>query len=132
MVDEVDAPVRASETSGAEATHAPTAHAVGTPREVSFFEGQDGAVSVGPRYSEAYVHGQRVAAVEIQQARIVGVELCVLRIGNIEQRVLSAGVLLETKGGRQPVQQISRSFDVGSECVLPVVVGQSGPNLHDK
>ena len=47
LVDEVDLTVFACKASGTESSHRPASHTVGSSREISLLEGQDGAVAVG-------------------------------------------------------------------------------------
>ena len=98
LVDEVDAAVGTTERARSQSAHAPSAHRVGTAREVALLEGQHSAVAVGPGNAEVGMRHELVVGVELPQVRVVEVELHVLGIGNTEERVLPILVLVEPGG----------------------------------
>ena len=84
LVDEVDSSVAPVECTRAQSAHIPSAHAVGTSAEISFFIGKNGTVSVGIGNTKTKVERQRVLVVQSETLGDVKVALDILCIGNIK------------------------------------------------
>ena len=118
LIDEVNASVGASEATGSESAHTPSAHAVGTAREVAFLEGQHLTITVWPGNADVGVGYQLVVFVELPEAGVVEVELCILCIGNAKERVLSFLVLMEVGCVGKKSEQVARCLHIGTQGVV--------------
>ena len=85
-------------SAGAQASHTPSAQAVGTSREVGFLERQLGAVAIGVSQSHPNVEDKLVAIVKAENAREVEIASDVLCECHIEECPLTLIVSLEVEG----------------------------------
>ena len=132
MVDEVDASVGASEATRSESAHTPSAHAVGTTREVAFLERQHLTITIWPGNAYVGVGHQLVVLVELPEAGVVEVELCILCIGNAKERVLSFLVFVEVGCVGKKSEQVARCLHIGTQGMVAMAIGDAEANLHDE
>ena len=88
LIDEVDLAVLAHIVAGAEFSHRPSAHTVGSAAEIPFFKWHYQAVAVRLGYAEGCMEGQGVARVDDIMLRVVEIELYVLGESYVEETVL--------------------------------------------
>ena len=132
LIDEVNASVGASEATWSESAHTPSAHAVGTSREVAFLERQHLTITIWPGNADVGVSHQLVVLVELPEAGVVEVELCILRIGNAKERVLSFLVFVEVGCVGKKSKQVARCLHIGTQGVVAMTIGDAETNLHDE
>ena len=115
LVDKVGKFVVAVITARTQGAHAPTAHAVGTTAVESFLKGQHVAVAIGYCHTRSDVESDALATIQIMGKGIVGIGLHILRVADAQSLVAAILVSLLARQMRQPVQQVSRRLDIGTD-----------------
>ena len=132
LVDEVDTSVLADIRTRTKSANTPSAHAIGSTREISFFKRQDSTVSIGISNSKSGMEYELVVVVQLYVTCEVNIPLYVLCIGNIKESVLSLCVFMEIQRMCCAMKQIACCFCIGFDGNTSVVVGITHTYFHNE